>query len=99
MEQVCRALALVCRRCLRRRRGTSETQCLVDLLQYHQQRNAASRRSKKKRPRKRKRFAARRVKIVSDKGVPEDQAIHGGPDRPYDVCGQRFDEFHARRPP
>ena len=45
MEQVCRALALACRRFLRRRRGTSETQCLVELLQYHQQRNAASRRS------------------------------------------------------
>ncbi len=58
LEQVGATLALVCRRYVRRRRGTTETARLLDLLQYHQRRNAAARRSRQKRPRKLRRFAA-----------------------------------------
>jgi hypothetical protein len=58
VEQVCRALVLACRKYLSRKRATTETDCLSDLLQYHQLRNAAATRSRKKRPRKLKRFAA-----------------------------------------
>ncbi|WP_020473611.1 hypothetical protein [Zavarzinella formosa] len=56
LEQVCRALRLLCRRYLNRRRGASETQCLLDLLQYHQHRNQAATESHRKRKRKLKRF-------------------------------------------
>jgi hypothetical protein len=52
MEQVCRALVWVARRYLRRRRGTTETVCLADVLQYHQHRNTVARKSRQKRPRK-----------------------------------------------
>ena len=58
LEQVCRALVWACRRYLGRRRGTPETECLADVLFYHQGRNAAARRSRKKRPRRLRRFAA-----------------------------------------
>ena len=57
-EQVCRTLAWVCRGYLRRRRRTDETACLVDILAYHQQRNAAARKSRQKRPRRLRRFTA-----------------------------------------
>jgi SRSO17 transposase len=58
LEQVCRALVLRCKRYLTRQRGTDETQCLEDLLNYHQDRNATARRSRQNRPRKLRRFAA-----------------------------------------
>ena len=58
LEQVCRALRLLCRRYLGRRRRTDETQCLLDVLQYHQRRNAAASVSHRKRKRKLKRFTA-----------------------------------------
>jgi hypothetical protein len=35
VEQVCRALVLACRKYLSRKRATTETDCLCDLLQYH----------------------------------------------------------------
>ena len=57
LEQVCRALKRTCRQYLSRNRGTSETSCLSDILQYHQHRNAAARRSRLKRPRRLRRFA------------------------------------------
>ena len=58
LEQVCRALVLTSRRYRDRRRATTEGQCLEDLLQYHEKRNAAATKSRKKRPRRLRRFAA-----------------------------------------
>ena len=49
MEQVCRALAEVCRRWLRRQRGTGDTAHLLEVIAYHQARNRAARQSKQKR--------------------------------------------------
>ena len=48
MEQVCRATAEVCRGWLRRLRGTSELGHTLDVIDYHQARNAAARASKKR---------------------------------------------------
>ena len=39
MEQVCRALADICRGWLRRQRGTNEVVNLLAVIVYHQQRN------------------------------------------------------------
>ena len=58
LEQVCCAVVQTCRQYLRRQRGTTETACLEDLLQYHQCRNTTASQSRQKRPRKLKRFAA-----------------------------------------
>ena len=58
LEQVGRALRLLCRKYPGRRRGTSEKQCLLDLLNYHQRRNEAAAKSHRKRKRMLKRFAA-----------------------------------------
>ena len=38
--------------------GPAETECLLDILVYHQERNAAARKSRQKRPRKLRRFTA-----------------------------------------
>ena len=48
MEQVCRATAEVCRHWLRRLRGTTDLGNTLDVIAYHQARNAAARASKKK---------------------------------------------------
>jgi hypothetical protein len=58
LEQISRALVLACRRYWNRRRGTTETACLLGLLQYHQRRNASALQSRQKRLRKLRRFAA-----------------------------------------
>jgi SRSO17 transposase len=50
LEQVCRALRLLCRGWLQRHRGTSELGCLLHTLCYHQLRNRAARASKQRRP-------------------------------------------------
>jgi SRSO17 transposase len=58
LEQVCRTLAGIGRRYFRRRRGTKESECLLDVLNYHQDRNATAKRSRRKRPRRLRRFTA-----------------------------------------
>jgi hypothetical protein len=58
-EQVCRTSKSICRAYLRRRRGTTESECLLDILNYHQARNAQAKQSRRKRPRRLRRFAAR----------------------------------------
>ena len=58
LEQVCRALRLLGRTYLRRRRRTDETQCLLDVLHYHQRRHEAASKAHRKRKRKLKKFAA-----------------------------------------
>jgi SRSO17 transposase len=50
LEQVCRALKLLCRGWLQRHRGTSALSCLLHTLCYHQARNRSSRLSKQRRP-------------------------------------------------
>ena len=49
MEQVCRALAVVCRNWLRYQRGTTERVCAAEIIGYHQERNRAAATSRKKR--------------------------------------------------
>ena len=49
MEQVCRATAEVCRDWLRRLRGTNDLAYTLEVISYHQARNAAARASKKRR--------------------------------------------------
>ena len=46
MEQVCRALRVVCRNWLRRQRGTPEGKHTREVLEYHQARNRAARLSR-----------------------------------------------------
>jgi SRSO17 transposase len=69
MEQVCHATVEVCRNWLRRLRGTSDQLHMLDVIDYHQERNATARTSKKlkdpiirdrKKPRRRRRKPKRR---------------------------------------
>jgi hypothetical protein len=46
MEQVARALNVVCQRWLDRRRGTSAVPHVAEVIRYHQRRNAAAKRSR-----------------------------------------------------
>ena len=50
LEQVCRALSLLCRGWLQRHRETTELACLLHTICYHQIRNRAARASKQRRP-------------------------------------------------
>ena len=50
LEQVCRALRVLCRRWLRRQRGCSEDAYELMAIEYHQARNSAATAAKKKRP-------------------------------------------------
>ena len=58
LEQVCRVMKWVCRSYLNRKRGTSESACTVETVQYHQRRNTNARDSRRKRGRVFKRLAA-----------------------------------------
>jgi SRSO17 transposase len=49
LEQVCRALRVLCRGWLQRQRGSSEDEYDLTVIEYHQARNATATRSKKKR--------------------------------------------------
>jgi hypothetical protein len=53
MEQVARAMNLLCRRWLERRNGLTDTIHAAEVIQYHQQRNRQSRESRMKSTEKR----------------------------------------------